>query len=245
MSRRTVSSFWNEHASATLPGNCSSSEAEDSLRRVSASTSAGSCRLVPRSTSFNVSPRSPRRSVSSGMTSSGGMLPRLTDGPNCLTNQACAAFVGASKMTFVDADLVRDLVDQPGAHVAGRVEDAGRAALARLGDHLPRAGLQLFAAATASTRSAAYSTSESFEPTSERTVKSRAKSAISSSLRSRGMSTVPSEISTCVEAELVEPRLVLVELVLRRRRPRRTCRRSRPACRLRGPRASARGCFVT
>ena len=46
--------------------------------------------------------------------------------------------------------------------------------------------------------SAVYSTDESFEPTSERTVKSRAKSAISSSLRSRGMSTVPSEISTCV-----------------------------------------------
>ena len=46
--------------------------------------------------------------------------------------------------------------------------------------------------------SAVYSTAESFEPTSERTVKSRAKSAMSSSFRSRGMSTVPSEISTCV-----------------------------------------------
>ena len=46
--------------------------------------------------------------------------------------------------------------------------------------------------------SAEYSTDESFDPTSERTVKSRAKSAISSSFRSRGMSTVPSEISTCV-----------------------------------------------
>ena len=44
----------------------------------------------------------------------------------------------------------------------------------------------------------ANTTSESFEPTSERTVKSRAKSAISSSFRSRGISTVPSEISTCV-----------------------------------------------
>ena len=34
------------------------------------------------------------------MTSSGGMLPRLTDGPNSLMNQLCAAFDGASKMTF-------------------------------------------------------------------------------------------------------------------------------------------------
>ena len=40
-------------------------------------------------------------------------------------------------------------------------------------------------------------TSASFEPTSESTVKSRAKSAMSSSLRSRGISIVPSEISTC------------------------------------------------
>ena len=39
-------------------------------------------------------------------------------------------------------------------------------------------------------------TSLSFEPTSEKTVKSRAKSSISSSLRSRGISIAPSEIST-------------------------------------------------
>ena len=72
--------------------------AERLAPRVHGSTSgrAGS----PRSTSFNVSPRSPSRSVSSGITSSGGMLPRLTDGPNCLMNQACAAFDGASKTTF-------------------------------------------------------------------------------------------------------------------------------------------------
>ncbi len=43
----------------------------------------------------------------------------------------------------------------------------------------------------------AKTTSASLEPTSESTVKSRAKSAISSSLRSRGISSVPSEISTC------------------------------------------------
>ena len=43
----------------------------------------------------------------------------------------------------------------------------------------------------------AKTTSESFDPTSESTVKSRAKSAISSSFSSRGMSSVPSEISTC------------------------------------------------
>jgi len=40
------------------------------------------------------------------------------------------------------------------------------------------------------------STDESFEPTSERTVKSRPRSAISSSFSSRDISTAPSEIST-------------------------------------------------
>src|SRR2546430_8013911 len=39
----------------------------------------------------------------------------------------------------VEVDLVRDLVDQAGAHVAVLAEDAGRAALARLRDHLPGA----------------------------------------------------------------------------------------------------------
>ncbi len=43
----------------------------------------------------------------------------------------------------------------------------------------------------------ANTTSASFEPTSERTVKSRAKSSISSTFFSRGISIVPSEISTC------------------------------------------------
>ena len=32
------------------------------------------------------------------MTSSGGMLPRLTFGPKCFTNHACEDFVGASKI---------------------------------------------------------------------------------------------------------------------------------------------------
>ena len=45
-------------------------------------------------------------------------------------------------------------------------------------------------------RYGAMLTSESFEPTSDRTRKSRAKSSISSSFRSRGISTAPSEIST-------------------------------------------------
>src|SRR5438552_5068678 len=44
----------------------------------------------------------------------------------------------------VEVDLVGDLVDQAGAHVAVLAEDPGGPALAGLGDHLPRAGLLLF-----------------------------------------------------------------------------------------------------
>src|SRR5690348_15402427 len=44
----------------------------------------------------------------------------------------------------VEVELVRDLVDEPGAHVAVLAEDPGGAALARLGDHLPRPGILLF-----------------------------------------------------------------------------------------------------
>src|SRR6266508_3493730 len=43
----------------------------------------------------------------------------------------------------VDRDLVRDLLEQAGAHVAVLAEDAGRPALARFGDHLDGARVEL------------------------------------------------------------------------------------------------------
>src|SRR5690349_19872698 len=43
-----------------------------------------------------------------------------------------------------DRDLVDDLVDEAGAHLTGRTVDPSGAAFAALGDHLPRAGGQLF-----------------------------------------------------------------------------------------------------
>ena len=89
-----------------------------------------------------------------------------------------------------------DLVDEPGAHPRPS---------AKMPAVPPsRASVITFQAPASSSsrihrdpQYGANSTEESFEPTSESTVKSRAKSAISSSLRSRGISTVPSEISTC------------------------------------------------
>src|SRR5215210_8613832 len=42
-----------------------------------------------------------------------------------------------------DVDLVRDFVDEAGAHLAGGAEDPRRPGLARLGDDFPRAGGEL------------------------------------------------------------------------------------------------------
>ena len=63
--------------------------------------------------------------------------------------------------------------------------------------------------------SAVYSTDESFEPTSERTVKSRAKSAISSSLLVARDVDRPVGDLDVREAELAQPALVVVELAER------------------------------
>src|SRR3954471_20981121 len=134
------------------------------------------------------------------------MLPRLTDGPNCLMNQACAAFDGASKMTFMGPTAS---AISPISSVRMPPDESKMPAVPP-----SRASVTTFPAPASSSSwshrvhsSAVYSTDESFEPTSERTMKSRAKSATSASFSSRGMSTVPSEISTCVRPSSPSQRL--------------------------------------
>ena len=144
MSSSTDSSFWKEQASATLARERVEAEAQDLLRLHRLDVSSATAGSLPRSTSFNVSPRSPRRSVSSAITSSGGMLPRLTVRPEVLDEPRLARLRRRLEDQVGDGDLVRDLVDEAGAHLAGRPVDAGGAALAALGDHLPRAGGELF-----------------------------------------------------------------------------------------------------
>src|SRR5581483_8133438 len=126
--------------------------------------------------------------------------------PKCFTNQACEAFVGASQTRSWKSIECAISSTRP-----VRISPEGRKMPAVA---LSRASVITFQAPAASsswiqsTHSyGAKTTSESFEPTSESTVKSRAKSAISSSFRSRGMSTVPSEISTWVRPWAVSQRL--------------------------------------
>ena len=141
------------------------------------------------------------------------MLPRLTVGPKCLTNHAWLAFVGASKIRSSIGDLLRDLVDQLGAHLAARAEDAGGAALARLGDHLPGAGVELFL--------------EPLDPLVGRELDVRVLRAdlgedgeVAGEVGDQLELALARDVDRAVrdldvrEAELVEPGLVLVDLVL-------------------------------
>ena len=79
-----------------------------------------------------MSKRSPRRSVSSAITSSAPMLPRLTFGPDRRSSHACCARCGASKITVSWPTACEDRVDQLAVHGAGRVEQADGPALAAL-----------------------------------------------------------------------------------------------------------------
>ena len=134
------------------------------------------------------------------------MLPRLTDGPNSVMNHTCAALDGASKTTcsVPTASAISPINSVRMPPPASKIPAVPPSRASVITFHAP---------ASSSSRSqrfhssASGSTEESFEPTSERTVKSRAKSAISSSFRSRGISTVPSEISTCVSPSSLSQRL--------------------------------------
>src|SRR5437764_3784572 len=159
-----------------------------------------------RSRSAMGSERSPRRSVSSGMTSSGGMFPRFTSGPRWRMNQACWSFCGASKSrlssgTSCTISSIRPERTSPEPRKMPAVPPS-RASVMTL-------------AAPASSSSLIHAThwygakthSESFEPTSERTTNSSASDEISSSLESRSIWIVPSETSTWVKPKPCVQRL--------------------------------------
>ena len=120
MSSSTVSSFWKEQASETVPGNASRQQRRISCAPIDSTSASEAAGSPPRSTSFSVSPRSPRRSVSSGITSSGGMLPRLTVGPKCLTNQAWRPSSAPRRRCRRGRRSCAISSIEPGAHLAGR-----------------------------------------------------------------------------------------------------------------------------
>src|SRR6478672_8324887 len=143
MSSSTVSSFWKEHASATRPGNRSSRRPRISSAFI-ASTSDGSCRLA---TEQNLLQRVAAQAEAERLERDrllGRDVPEVDVRPEMLHEPRLARLRRRLEDQVRDRDLVCDLVDQAGAHVAVLPEDPGGAALARLGDHLPGAGLLLF-----------------------------------------------------------------------------------------------------
>ena len=119
-----------------------------------------------------MSKRRPRRSVSSAITSSAPMLPRLTFGPTRRSSHACWERCGASKITVSLADRGEDRVHELAVDGAAGVEEPDRPALAPLGDDQRRARREVAKASRRTSRSATAS-SPLLLPTSAITVNSR------------------------------------------------------------------------
>src|SRR5581483_6907724 len=142
-SSRTLSSFWKEHASATLPGNCSTQKRSTSSALI-ASTSGGSCSFVAKQHLLQrvAAQAEPQRLERDDLL--GGNVPEVHVRPAVLHAPRLRALRRSLPHEIVEVDRVLDLLDQACAHVTVGAEDPGRAAFARLGDHLPRAGVLLF-----------------------------------------------------------------------------------------------------
>src|SRR5580765_3891640 len=137
MSRRTVSSFWNEHASATRPGNCSSAY-PTTRSAVQVSTSDGSwsvCateqHLLHRVAAESEAQRLERDDLV------GRDVAEVHARAEALNEPALRGLGRRLKDDVRRTDRERDLADQFRSHPAARVEDPGRPALACLGDDLP------------------------------------------------------------------------------------------------------------
>src|SRR4051812_8951305 len=141
MSRRTVSSFWNEQASETLPGNATSIAATISCALSASQSRSGSVAgkeyLLQCVAPEPAAQRLERDHLVGRDVAEIDRRSELLDEPRLRG-------LGRRLEDHVErAHGARDLADQLGAHAAVGVEDPRRAALARLGDHLPRAGGEL------------------------------------------------------------------------------------------------------
>src|SRR5690348_153686 len=143
MSSSTDSSFWKELASATRPGNSSSTYAS-TRSAFQLSTSAGSCRLVAKQHLLERVAAEPEAERLERDHLVGRDVAEVHVGAEVLDEPRLRRLGRRLPHEVVEVDLVRDLVDEAGAHVAVLAEDPGRPAFACLGDHLPRTGVLLF-----------------------------------------------------------------------------------------------------
>src|SRR5579872_2952460 len=144
MSSSTDSSFWNEQASETRPGKASSSVRRMASAGIASKSSSGSGgwlateqHLLQRVSAQTEPERLERDHLV------GRDVAEVHLGAEVLDEPRLRRLGRRLPDEIVEVDLVRDLVDEAGAHLARRPEDAGGAALAALGDHLPGAGGEL------------------------------------------------------------------------------------------------------
>src|SRR3954452_822725 len=143
MSSSTDSSFWNEQARETFPGNVSRQKRRIS-RALIDSTSLGNCRLAAKKHLLQRVTAQAEAQRLEGDHLVGRNVAEVDRRPEVLHEPRLRRLRRRLEDEVVDRDLVDDLVDEPGAHLAGRPIDAGRPAFAALGDHLPGAGGELF-----------------------------------------------------------------------------------------------------
>src|SRR5690348_1879091 len=139
MSSSTLSSFWKEHASDSLPGKVSTQKRTTSSA-VSASTSGGSCNVCV--AKEHLLQRVPAETESQRLERDDLVrrdVPEVDRRTERLDEPRLRGLRRRLEHDVRGADDIGDLLDQVGAHAAAAVEDAGGAALARLGDHLPGA----------------------------------------------------------------------------------------------------------
>src|SRR5581483_2137528 len=142
MSSSTDSSFWKEQASETRPGNASRQKRTISCAAID-STSLGNCRLAAKKHLLQRVAAQPEAQRLEWDDLVGWDVSQVDIRPEVADEPRLARLRRRLEDQVVDGDLVHDLVDEPRTHLAGRTVDAGRAALATLGDDLPGAGSEL------------------------------------------------------------------------------------------------------
>ena len=161
--------------------------------------------------------------------SAGAMLPRLTSAPKRRISQACWSLRGASNTTASTPTASTTASTTSHAHLAVRVEQPDGAALAALGDHPGRAGVEVGRGRRAPTPRADTS------PRVLRPISAEHDEALGGPPRSgrallrRVIGATPQDTSTHGKPGSAGPVQVLVGDALVPGRPRAACRRCRPS----------------
>src|SRR5262249_1729090 len=123
MSRRTVSSFWNEHASATRPSNCSSAN-KTTRSAAHVSTSGGSCSVVAKEPLLHRVAPEPEAEGLERDRLVGRDVAEVHARADVLDEPALRGLRRRLEDDIRGANRVGDLADELGAHAARGVENA-------------------------------------------------------------------------------------------------------------------------